>query len=261
MDQLKLSLVAHSGHHFSSPVSAETLDRVLALSGIKRGWRVTDLGCGPGAMALHLAERYRAKVRAVDRSPIMLDLARARAAAHPAGKRLSFHQTESAEWLKTAKPCDLLVAVGAGMLVPDAKDNAAQLAALAAAVRPGGEILWGETFWKKEPSTGFRAGLGPVAQLYASHADYVAAGEAAGLTPLYAAVSSDQDWDEYAWRYSTAVETYAAERPDDEEAQAMRARIAGWRRLYLAEGRDVMGFGLYLFAVGRDRSLIRNERR
>ena len=84
--------------------------------------------------------------------------------------------------------------------------------------------------------------------LYASHADYVAAGEAAGLTPLYAAVSSDQDWDEYAWRYSTAVETYAAAKPEDPEAQAMRARIVGWRRLYLAEGRRVMGFGLYLFA-------------
>jgi hypothetical protein len=43
------------------------------------------------------------------------------------------------------------------------------------------------------------------------------------------------------------VEAYAAERPDEAEAQAMRARIHGWRKLYLAEGRRVMGFGLYLF--------------
>jgi ubiquinone/menaquinone biosynthesis C-methylase UbiE len=247
MDHLKLSLVAHSSHHFSSPVSAETLDRVLALSGIERGWRAVDLGCGPGAMALHLADRYGADVLAVDRSAIMLDLAKARAAEHPAGRHLSFQQAESADWLKSAEPCDLVIAVGAGMLVPDATDNSAQLKALAGAVKPGGRLLWGETFWKKPPSEMFKAGLGPVAQLYASHAAYVAAGEAAGLTPLYAAVSSDQDWDEYAWRYSTAVEASAPERPDDAEAQAMRARIAGWRRLYLAEGREVMGFGLYLF--------------
>ena len=45
MDPLKLSLVAHSTHHFASPVSPEMLDRVLALSGIERGWRVVDLGC------------------------------------------------------------------------------------------------------------------------------------------------------------------------------------------------------------------------
>jgi ubiquinone/menaquinone biosynthesis C-methylase UbiE len=247
MDHLKLSLVGHSNHHFSTPVSPEMLDRVLALSSIERGWRVADLGCGPAAMALHLAERYGVSVEAVDRSAAMLDLARARATEHPAGGRLTFRQAESADWLEDAEPCDLVVAVGAGLLVPGAADNAAQLKALAGAVRPGGRLLWGESFWKAEPSALFKAGLGPVAALYASHADYVAAGEAAGLTPLYAAVSTDQDWDEYAWRYSTAVETFAAASPGDAEAQAMRARIQVWRKLYLAEGRRVMGFGLYLF--------------
>lgn len=247
MDHLKLSLVGHATHRFSSPVSPETLDRVLALSGIDRGWRVADLGCGPAAMALHLAERYGVEVEAVDRSAIMLDLAHARAAAHPDGRRVSLCQAESTEWLKTAEPCDLLMVVGGGLLIPEAADNTAQLAALAKAVRPGGRLLWGETFWKAEPSPLFRAGLGPTAALYASHADYVAAGEAAGLTPLYAAVSAEQDWDEYAWRYSTAVEAYAAANSDDAEAQAMRTQIRGWRKLYLAEGRRVMGFGLYLF--------------
>lgn len=247
MDPFKLSLVGHSTHHFSSPVSAEMLDRALAVTAVGRGWKVVDLGCGPGAMALHLAEHYRAKVLAVDRSAVMLDLARARAEDSPAGKRLSFMQAESTEWLKAAKPCDLLMVVGAGMLVPDAADNAAQLKTLAQAVRPGGLVLWGESFWKKPPSDAFKAALGPVAELYASHADYVAAGEAVGLTPLYAATSSDQEWDEYAWRYSTAVEDYAAEVPDDPDGEAMRQRVAAWRRMYLGEGRETLGFGLYLF--------------
>jgi ubiquinone/menaquinone biosynthesis C-methylase UbiE len=250
MDHLKLSLVGHAGHHFSSPVSPEMLDRVLALSGIERGWRAADLGCGPGAMALHLAERYGVEVEAVDRSAAMLELARERSGDHPASGRLTLRQADSTDWLQQAEPCDLLMVVGAGLLVPDAADNAAQLAALAAAVKPGGRLLWGESFWKAEPSPMLKAGLGPTAALYARHADYVAAGEAAGLTPLYAAVSSDQDWDEYAWRYSTAVEAYAAANPGDPEAQAMRARVQAWRRLYLAEGRRVMGFGLYLFGNG-----------
>lgn len=248
MDHLKLSAVAHSSHHFSSPVSPEMLDRVLALSGVVHGWRAIDLGCGPAAMALHLADRYGVQVEAVDRSAVMLDLARERARAHAAGGRLSFHQAESMDYLAKARPCDLLTAVGAGMLVPGASDNAAQLRALSDGVRPGGRLLWGEIFWKAPPSDSLRASTGPVAALYASHADYVAAGEAAGLTPLYAAVSSDQDWDEYAWRYSSAVEAYAAAHPQDAGAQAMRARIAGWRRIYLNEGRDTLGFGLYLFA-------------
>src|SRR5215469_13271514 len=99
MDHLKLSLVGHSTHHFSTPVSSEMLDRVLALSGIDRAWRVTDLGCGPATMALHLAERYGVEVEAVDRSAIMLDLARSRVEGHPAGRRLTFRQAESTDWL------------------------------------------------------------------------------------------------------------------------------------------------------------------
>ena len=249
MDHLKLSAVAHSSHHFSSPVSVETLDRVLALSGIVHSWRAIDLGCGPAVMAAHLADRYGVTVEAVDRSQVMLDLAQARWADHPAARRISFHRAESMDYLNGTAPCDLLVAVGAGALVPGAADNRAQLKALAAHVKPGGRLLWGETFWKKPPSERLRAATGPVAALYAGHGDYVAAGEAAGLTPLYAAVSSDQDWDEYAWRYSTAVETYARDKADSAEAAAMRARIAGWRKVYLDEGRDTLGFGLYLFAV------------
>jgi ubiquinone/menaquinone biosynthesis C-methylase UbiE len=246
MDLLKLSAIAHSSHHFSSPVSVETLDRVLAVSGIVHGWRVIDVGCGPAAMAAHLAEHYGVRVEAVDRSAIMLDLAKGRMTG-AAKTHVSFHQAESMDYLAEAQPCDLLMAVGCGVLVPGAEDNAAQLKALAAAVKPGGRILWGETFWRKPPSDRFRAATGPVAALYASHAEYVAAGEAAGLTPLYAAVSSDQEWDEYAWRYSTAIEAYAAAHPDAPESPAMRARIAGWRQLYLAEGRETLGFGLYLF--------------
>ncbi|MGZ6012756.1 MAG: SAM-dependent methyltransferase, partial [Caulobacteraceae bacterium] len=144
MDHLKLSLVGHSTHHFSSPVSAETLERVLALSGIERGWRAADLGCGPGAMALHLADRYGVEVEAVDRSEAMLDLARERAATRPAGRHLSFSLAESTDWLERAEPCDLLMVVGAGLLVPDAADNAAQLKALAAAVKPGGRLCGGD---------------------------------------------------------------------------------------------------------------------
>jgi ubiquinone/menaquinone biosynthesis C-methylase UbiE len=247
MDLLKLSAIAHSSHHFSSPVSVETLDRVLAVSGLVHGSRVIDVGCGPAAMAAHLAERYGVRVEAVDRSAVMLDLAKGRMRG-AAKDRVSFHQAESMDYLATVEPCDLLMAVGCGVLVPGAADNAAQLKALAGAVKPGGRLLWGETFWRKPPSDMLRTATGPVAALYASHAEYVAAGEAAGLTPLYAAVSSDQEWDEYAWRYSTAIEGYAAVHPDAPEAPAMRARIAGWRQLYLAEGRETMGFGMYLFA-------------
>jgi len=52
------------------------------------GRRVLDAGCGTGALALEAARRG-AEVVAIDLSPVLVDLARQRAAALPEGKQLN----------------------------------------------------------------------------------------------------------------------------------------------------------------------------
>jgi len=108
-------------------------------------------------------------------------------------------------------------------------------------------LLWGESHWRRDPSDMMRLLLGPTAAVYGSHAEYVRAGEAAGLLPLYAVAASEHEWDEYTWRYTTAIETHLRDHPDDPDAAELHNRAQGWRALYLHEGRDTMGFGLYLF--------------
>ena len=63
---------------------------------------------------------------------------------------------------------------------------------------------------------------------------------------MWAGVASDDDWDEYEWRYSRSVETFVAENPDDPDAEEMLRKIRTWRDVYLRWGRDTLGFGLYL---------------
>jgi magnesium-protoporphyrin O-methyltransferase len=55
------------------------------------GARILDAGCGPGSFALRLAERG-ADVVGIDVSPALVEVARARAAGHPAGERVSVAQ-------------------------------------------------------------------------------------------------------------------------------------------------------------------------
>lgn len=248
MDPNKLSAIAHATHRFQSPVTPEALDRVLALAPPEPGARVFDLGCGHAGVSLHLAERYGARVEAVERSPLMAAQAAARIKGRGDPGSVTLHVTSSTEFLKTAEPCDLLVGIGAVHLAGDV-GPVEMLKALAAHVRPGGTLLWGESCWLKEPGEVLRQLLGPAAALYRSHADSVAAGEAAGLKPLYATTASEQDWDDYAWRYATAVEAYVAAHPDDPDAPALATRVRAWRALYLHQARGVMGFGLYLFKV------------
>jgi ubiquinone/menaquinone biosynthesis C-methylase UbiE len=247
VDQNKLSFLAHHTHRFASPVSEVVLDRTLGMAGMPVGATCFDLGCGTGGMALHLAEAYGLAVKAVDRSPLMIAEARARLVGRGSPGSVSLHEEGSIGFLAREGAADLVVAIGAVALTASAQDAASILKALAAHVRPGGCLLWGETHWKREPSDMIRLLLGPTASVYGSHADYIHAGVAADLLPLYAVTASDQDWDEYTWRYTTALENHLREHPDDPDAAEIRNRAQGWRALYLAEARDTMGFGLYLF--------------
>jgi len=246
MDPNKLSAIAHATHRFQSPVTPGSLDRALAFAGLAPGARVFDLGCGHAGLALHLAERYGARVEAVERSPLMADQARARIEGRGDPGAVTLHVRASTDFLREAEPCDLLVGIGAVNLAGDLGPSE-MLRALSAHVRPGGALLWGESCWLKPPGEVLRQILGPAADFYRSHAESVAAGEQAGLTPLYASTASEQDWDDYAWRYATAIEAYAAANPEDPDAPALVARVRAWRALYLHQARGVMGFGLYLF--------------
>ena len=252
MDQNRLSLLAHATHHFLSPVFPQTLDRVLAFADLKPGARVIDLGCGTAAMSAHVAQRFGVNVEAVDRSPLMIAEAEKRLAGHrgtgieaPGG--ITFHCTSSVDYLASAEAADLLIAIGAVSLTAGEQDAATVLAGLARSVKPGGCLLWGESSWRREPSQMLRMILGPTAAVYGSHTDYIRAGEAAGLEPLYATTSTEQEWDEYAWRYSWALEQHLHAYPEDPDGAIIANRAQGWRALYVQEGRDAMGFGLYLF--------------
>jgi SAM-dependent methyltransferase len=252
MDQNRLSLLAHATHHFLSPVFPETLDRVLAFAELKPGARVIDLGCGTAAMAAHVAERFGARVDAVDRSPLMIAEAQKRLDARmgvgfdsPGG--VTLHCTSSVDYLAASEPADFVIAIGAVALTAGEQEAQVVLAGLAKSVRPGGCLLWGESNWRREPSQMMRMILGPTGAVYGSHAEYIRAGEAAGLHPLYATTSTEQEWDEYAWRYAWALDQHLRAYPEDPDAAIIANRAQGWRALYVQEGREAMGFGLYLF--------------
>jgi len=113
--------------------------------------------------------------------------------------------------------------------------------------KPGGYVLVGEGYWKQKPSHDYLAVLGGDASQSLDHRGNVQAGIEAGLTPLHAVAASDDEWDEYEWKYARAIERYAGEQPADPDVPAMLERVRRWRDAYLRWGRDTLGFGVYLF--------------
>ena len=233
----------HRRLHFGNPVSVDVLDRVLALADLEPGSRCADLGAGNAAMACHLAERYGLVVDAVERSPGMVALARDRLAQHPAGERVTLHEASAEAFLGERSGYALIVVMGAAGVAPGASGLPETVAWLRERLRPRGLVLYGDPFLRPDASEALRAVM-PAATGFA---DTIRAAESAGMTTVYATESPQQDWDDYAWRLAASLEDHAHDSPADPHLSSIAAQVGRMRELYLAEAREAVGFGMYLF--------------
>lgn len=112
---------------------------------LRRGLRVLEIGCGPGAMAREIARRVGdGHVLAIDRSATAIRLATDGCRAELAAGRLSLRQVAVEDFVLEPgeRPFDLAVAIRVGALDgrhPRAGERARQR--IAAALAPGGRLL------------------------------------------------------------------------------------------------------------------------
>lgn len=236
MNLAKLSLIGYGGEALGSPVSYEAFDAALVAAGLTAGQTALDLGCGSGQAAAHMAARGAHVIGVERHGPVA-------AAARTRGAGAFEVKVGEAAAMDDLPPADLVVAMGAGRLGASAGGT---LGLLAGKAKAGGAVLWGEIFWRREPSALLRM-VADAAGGLGSHDDYLAAGEAVGLTLLHARESSREEWDSYVFNYVDALECYAREHPRDPEAEPMANRARAWGQLYEAEAREAMGFGLYVW--------------
>jgi SAM-dependent methyltransferase len=235
--------IAYSSHLFANPVEPELLERALAPADLRPGQRAADLGCGSGAMALHLARHHGLLVDGVDMDEAFLSLARARLDAEPAGT-VALHHARVEDFLAAGpEPYDLILVMGATQLVTAAGARERFFASLRPHLKPGGHLLYGDPFWRRPPSEALAARSVP----YGTHAGYVRAGAEAGLQPRLALESSQAELDGWAWRMSRSIQDWLEANPGHPMAAAYRAQADYMLDAYLGEARDSLSFGLYLF--------------
>ncbi len=244
LDQPRFSAIAHRDHAFCSPLGSEKVDRVLGLLELSPGERVLEVGCGKAEMLVRLVTRFGARGVGVDSNPRFLEEARAKAAVRVPRQGLELHHSAIEAFPVSPGSYEAALCVGATHAYGGYRPA---LRALQKAVVPGGRILVGEGYWKRDPDPEYLEVLGASRSDYADHAGNVAAGEEEGLIALYSCVSSDDEWDHYEGLYARAVERYALAHPDEPECAQMQERIRRWRAAYLRWGRETLGFGLYLF--------------
>jgi SAM-dependent methyltransferase len=239
MDRFRFTTLAHASHDFCNPISAATLDRFVESLALAPGARVLDVGCGKGELLIRVAARWNARGVGLDVNPEFLADARRRAAGRA---EVELREVSARDAALEPASFDLTICVGSSHAVGELPEA---LAALRAWTRPGGQVLFGHGYWKREPDPEYLAGFGGARDELGSERELVAALIAAGFEPLDSATSSPAEWDAYEGAYSANIERFFAEHPGDPDRGAFLARSRSWYALYRRWGRDTMGFALH----------------
>jgi SAM-dependent methyltransferase len=229
MERADYTRIAHTGMAIMNPIPAAKLDEVVALLDLPPRGRVVDLGCGKGDLLARIARSYEVDAVGIDRDAQLL-------AEVPPGINVIVADIET--WNRGRGAFDLVASVG----------SPAQLSSLAGLVRPGGLVLYGNGYWRREPSEEYLAALEATRDEFGDYAGTVRRGEELGLSPVYVVTADVDDFDRYEWTWSLNGERYAAAHPDEPGVGDFLAWIRGGRRRYVElGGRDTLGFGLFLF--------------
>jgi SAM-dependent methyltransferase len=239
-DRARVSAICHGRLAFHNPLDPRRVDEVVGHAELGPGARVLDVGCGPGELLIRLAERFGATGLGVDGAAVQVEEARRRAAARVPRAGLRFDVADARELRRGAY--DLVACLGSMHAVGG---DAGQLAALAG---PGGHVLVGDGFWRRAPEAPYLEALGASADELPDLTGLVRAGEAAGLEPVYVAVTTDEEWDRYEWTLIANGARWAAEHRQDPLAPEVAARARRARDRVLGPGgRDTLGFALVLY--------------
>jgi SAM-dependent methyltransferase len=232
MDRAQASRIAHGELRLWNPLSEAALDEAIELLEPPPGGRVLDVACGRAEVLRRVAERFDVEATGYDSDAALIE-------SGPPGLDLQVRDSPP------AGPFDVVLCIAASHALggfPDA------LGALAELVRPGGEVLLGEGYWRRPPSAEYLDALGGAsADELPDYGALMRAAEQAGLTPVYSSVASDADWDRYEWRLILNAERWAAAHATDPGVEVMSERARRAReRMTMPGGRETLGFALVL---------------
>jgi ubiquinone/menaquinone biosynthesis C-methylase UbiE len=239
MDKNKYDMIAHTELKYVSPLRTVMVEEVAELMHLEPGTRIIDVGCAKGEILIHMAELCQVSAVGIDTSPQFYEIANKEIAQRVPAADIVLHTTPVSEYKAELDSYDAVMCVNSSDLYGDFDKALTEITKMA---KPGGMVIMGDYYWRKQPDT-------EVKSFIVTH-DYKGAVEAGiklGLTPLYVTICTEYDVDRYAWLQSYSVEMYAVNNPDDANVPAMLQRSRQLRDEFIQHGRDALGFGLFLF--------------
>jgi len=245
MDRWKYFDITHKMHLVCNPRVKEKLYRLCGLLPLGRESLVLDIACGKGEFLVRLAELQGVSGVGVDLSPYCIRDCEGKKRERVPEADLVFIEMDGAKYApEEGEKYHLASCIGASWVYGGYLGT---LQALQEMTMPGGLVVVGEPFWRREPSDDYLESQNMKKEDYGSHVGNVRMGEELGHRCVYTLVSDEDDWDHYEALQWLSAEEYVAENPDDPDNEKLLSKVRKNKDAFLDEGRNTLGWAIYVF--------------
>ncbi len=247
VSQARLAEIWATGRHDDDvlvPVAPEPLNSVFAALGLGANSRVSEVGCGNGALLLRIARDYAAACLGLDTCEPLIRAGRRAVARAGAGHLVTLRCEDGFAFPFQPASFDVALCLGASWIFGGYRRT---LAALSRRVRQGGIVVVGEGFSFDPPEQAYFRGRATSLGAFRTHEGNVAIGSEEGLQPVGAWVSSQAEWDEYHERRFASIRRWLEENPLDADFGAVTALADDGEARFRLRDRDEQRWAVYAF--------------
>ncbi|WP_251091712.1 class I SAM-dependent methyltransferase [Streptomyces sp. Caat 7-52] len=243
MDLPRSFTIRESSHRIHNPFTGEKLATLGRALGPAPGARVLDLASGSGEMLCTWARDHRITGTGVDISTVFTARARDRARELGVADRITFVHGDASDHVADA-PVDIAACIGATWIGGGVPGT---VRLLESSLRPGGTILIGEPFWRREPpdQEAVEACHAENREDFASLAGLIEQFGALGYHVVEMVLADQDSWDRYRAAQWLNIRRWLDGNPDDELAPTLREELDTGPVHYARYEREYLGWGVF----------------
>lgn len=236
--------IRESSHRIINPLSAEKLRQLGASLMLKGGERVLDLASGKGEMLCTWARDHRIVGVGVDVSSVFTAKARARSVELGVADRVKFIHGDASDYVSN-EPVDIASCLGATWIgdgVPGTVDL------LRKSLKPGGIMLIGHPYWRKEPEGEecLTACGAEQESDWLSLPEQIAELQSLDLDVIEMMLADQDSWDRYVAAQWRNIREFIDTHPNDELTPMFREEITTSPIQHTKFQREFLGWGVFV---------------
>ncbi|WP_175411388.1 methyltransferase domain-containing protein [Streptomyces sp. TRM64462] len=244
MDLPRSFIIRESSHRICNPFTSEKLAVLGRAISPSPGARMLDLACGKGEMLCTWARDHGVAGTGVDISTVFIDAARARAVELGVADRVGFVHADASGYAVDDR-VDIAACVGATWI---GSGVVGTVELLRRSLVPGGMMLIGEPYWRREPQDqatvegchmARKGDLLPLPELLEQF-------RALGCDVVEMVLADQDSWDRYVAAQWLNIRRWLDANPDDELADEMRAELATAPVQHARYQREYLGWGVFV---------------